>query len=108
MHVVRLKTLSQNNSQKANSTSAILTVSAMQLPLWRLTVMSQVLRSQLTHMQTHTDPNTTCKGKATATEREAVSDGEGKVGYGSQRGIKYYEYYWHSYWLPRDCYYGEK
>lgn len=42
-------------------------------------------------------------------ERQYVSDGEGEGGYvwGSQRGMEYYEYNWHSYWLPGDCYYGE-
>lgn len=46
-----------NSFMKSNSRSVKLTVSAMQLPLWRLEVMSQVLRMQLTHMQTRSDTN---------------------------------------------------
>lgn len=42
---------------KITSTSVKLTVSAMQLPLWRPEVMSQVMRMQLTHMQTRSDTN---------------------------------------------------
>lgn len=71
--------------------------------------MTQVLRMQLIHMQTRSDTYTHVQRESCGEEREAVSDGEGEEGHmwESQRGLAYYQFNLHSYWLPRDCYYGE-
>lgn len=58
-----------------------LTVSAMRLPPWRLEVMSQVLRTQLTHKQTRSFSN--AQGRESLRRRkrrEDVADGQGETG----------------------------